>query len=98
MYVIFTDQKAFETWHEQWKIDHHYPIQGRNAATGKLVDIGWTTQYTDSKCHPEKDDKRVICTIKSADAAVIPGASEPDATEKEEWQLSPDELKSEIIG
>ena len=96
MYAIFTDKAAFEMWHAQWKHDHCYPIRGRNAATGKLVDIGWTTDYTDYQPHPEKTDKRVICVVKPKDAVLITGAKELDASEKEEWDISVEALSASL--
>lgn len=36
----------FKAWHDSYKADRGYPLQGRNAATGEPVDVGWTTEYT----------------------------------------------------
>jgi len=85
MHKIFVTKAAFETWHEQWKHDHGYPLQGRNAETGELVDVGWTTEYTDYESHPKKTDRRVICVVDGKDA--ISGAKELNISEKTEWEM-----------
>lgn len=57
----------FDAWHNQYKTDHGYPIQGRNAATGELVDIGWTTDYTTAVA-VDASDVRFIVDAKAGTA------------------------------
>lgn len=66
-----TASKAeFDAWHAQYKAENGYPIQGRNAATGDLVDVGWTTEYTSAE-QVTKDDVRFVVDAK--DVPVMPG-------------------------
>lgn len=82
----------FEAWHEQYKRDNGYPLQGRNAATGELVDIGWTTEYTapievdatdvrfvvDSKVSTSKPGRASLAPVRKADGSVNIAASKAD--------------------
>lgn len=59
----------FVAWHDKYKAEHGYPLPGRNAATGKVVDVGWTTEYTD----PVVDAGVAVFVVDIADPAKRPG-------------------------
>lgn len=52
----------FAVWHEAYKAAQGYPIPGRNAATGELVEapIGVTTNYTTAAVLGSFDERFVV--------------------------------------
>lgn len=61
----------FVAWHEAFKKANGYPLQGRNAATGELVDIGWTTEYVDF-VEISPADVRVVIDVAELQRAKVP--------------------------
>jgi len=85
-------EAEFNAWHAKFKADNGYPLQGRNAATGELVDVGWTTEYTS----PIKVDDTDVRFPVDEKVAVKPGRNAPPPKYKADLTLDATASKAEL--
>lgn len=86
-------EAEFIAWHEKYKQDNGYPLQGRNAATGELVDVGWTTEYT----APIKVDETDVRFTVDEKVSVKPGRLSTAVTTKADGLVDVAATRAESI-
>ncbi len=90
----------FDAWHAAYKTEHRYPVQGRNAASGKLVNIGWTTDYVAPDIIDVNDVRVLLDPAKVLDskgvAFPIPGKPAPEPVRKADGTIDVVQSKAEL--